>query len=102
MYLVAYDICQPRRLRRVARLMEHRALRCQKSVFLFRGGPEVLVALLDEAAKLLNCSEDRVQAWLLAPGQSGAGLCRGAAFSPEAACVVAAPGTTLRVERTDR
>ena len=36
-FLVAYDIADPKRLRRVARLLERYALRCQKSVFLFDG-----------------------------------------------------------------
>src|SRR5204862_195561 len=45
-YLVAYDITDPRRLQRVARFLEKRALRCQKSVFLFAGDAAQLAALL--------------------------------------------------------
>lgn len=36
-FVIAYDISHPRRLRRVARLLERRAVRCQYSVFLFSG-----------------------------------------------------------------
>ncbi len=32
-YIIAYDICQPRRLRKVARICEDYGLRLQKSVF---------------------------------------------------------------------
>src|SRR5207302_53333 len=46
LYLVAYDVADPRRLRRVARVLERAALRVQKSVFLFRGEEAPLVALL--------------------------------------------------------
>jgi len=64
-YVIAYDIASPIRLRRVARLLERRAIRTQKSVFLF-DGPEVsLIQLLDELAVLINVKEDVVQAWPL-------------------------------------
>ena len=33
-FIIAYDIAHPRRLRRVARVMEKHAIRCQKSVFI--------------------------------------------------------------------
>ena len=55
-YLVAYDIADPRRLRRVARLMERRATRCQKSVFLFRGDvPGCLGLGLRHGAYCVGC-----------------------------------------------
>jgi CRISPR-associated endonuclease Cas2 len=34
-FVVAYDICEPRRLRRVAKRLEQSAVRVQKSVFVF-------------------------------------------------------------------
>ena len=49
-YLIAYDVCHPRRLRRVARLLERRAVRCQYSVFLFRGTAADLARLMDDLA----------------------------------------------------
>ena len=62
-YVVAYDIANPQRLRRIARVMERRATRCQKSVFIFRGNAVGLQALLDEVAPLLEWDDDIVQAW---------------------------------------
>ena len=67
-YLVAYDIADPRRLQRVARFLERRALRLQKSVFLFDGDRDAVSALLDQAAELIRPAEDVVQAWELARG----------------------------------
>jgi CRISPR-associated protein Cas2 len=86
-YLIAYDICCPRRLRRVARFLEKHAIRCQKSVFVFRGAVEKLNEIMDETAKLIDEDEDLVQAWKLANQESPRGLRRGTApvLFPEAA-----------------
>src|SRR5258708_71513 len=67
-YVIAYDIAHPKRLRRVARLLERRGVRCQYSVFLFRGTAAELTALLDELAGLIRPAEDVVQAWPVPPG----------------------------------
>ena len=89
MYIVAYDICDPKRLRRVARLLEKHALRCQKSVFVFRGTAEKLREVLDEIAELIDVREDLVQAWRLAAQEHSQGQQRGtpAVLYPEAAVV---------------
>ena len=76
-YVVAYDIANPKRLRRVARVMERRATRCQKSVFIFRGDQAGLQELLDEIAPLLKPEEDIVQAWKAGNGKDAAELSRG-------------------------
>src|SRR5437763_1719941 len=76
-YLIAYDIANPCRLRRVARLLERRGVRLQKSVFLFQGDGPALDALLDEIAALLKLKEDVVQAWQISKQQPAAGTCRG-------------------------
>jgi CRISPR-associated endonuclease Cas2 len=76
-YLVAYDIADPRRLRRVARFMERRAVRCQKSVFIYRGDDTAIERLLDEVSPLLKLSEDCVQGWRLSPNQPVTGRQRG-------------------------
>ncbi len=81
-YLVAYDIADPGRLRRVARFMERRAVRCQKSVFVFTGGAEAVEALLDAVTPLLVLDQDVVQAWALAGGQPICGRSRGAVIVP--------------------
>lgn len=75
-FLVAYDIADPGRLRRVARLLERRARRLQWSVFLFRGGPTEVAALLDEAARLIEPANDVIQAWPV-PGNGTPALTRG-------------------------
>ena len=76
-YLIAYDICEPGRLRRVARLLEKHAVRCQKSVFLFSGSAQQLQDLLESTAGLIQPDEDLVQAWRLAQGESRGGIRQG-------------------------
>jgi len=60
LFLIAYDIANPGRLRRVARRLERHALRVQKSVFLFRGSEEELVLLLDDLNELIDADLDVV------------------------------------------
>ena len=67
-YLIAYDICHPKRLRRVARLLERRAVWVQYSVFTFRGDDTSLAGLMDELRQLIRPSEDVIQAWPIPPG----------------------------------
>ena len=97
-YLVAYDIAHPRRLQRVARHLERRAVRCQKSVFLFEGEPRQATALLDELVPLMNVDEDCVQLWRLNDGQPWHGQVRGAAALLGARSVVLGGQGTLWVD----
>jgi CRISPR-associated protein Cas2 len=97
-FLIAYDIADPARLRRVARRLERLALRCQKSVFLFRGSREEVVAVLEGLAPLLDEEQDVVQAWLLSPNQPD-GLVRGAPLPARPGGVVLGEDLRLFVGR---
>ncbi len=97
-YLIAYDIANPRRLRRVARLLEKHATRCQKSVFLIRAGVDRVRQILDQILPLLKPSTDCVQAWELARGQSLQGLVLGNAQPLEPRCVVSEPSSLHFIE----
>lgn len=76
-FVVAYDIANPQRLRRVARVMERLATRCQKSVFIFRGNLAELQTLLDKVAPLLKLEDDIVQAWKISSNSGIEALSRG-------------------------
>lgn len=76
-FVVAYDIANPKRLRRVARVMERLATRCQKSVYIFRGDLGKLQTLLDKVAPLLKLEDDIVQAWKISRNSGIDALCRG-------------------------
>lgn len=76
-YVIAYDIASPRRLRRVARVLERHAIRTQKSVFLYVGNDASLKILLDELGALINIREDTIQAWRLGAEQLAASAARG-------------------------
>lgn len=98
-YLIAYDIAHPRRLRRVARFLERRALRCQKSVFLFRGDADSVIQLLDEVTPLLDRQQDIIQAWKLSKDQPTRGLTRGTPAALDPACAVVFAGQAVFVEK---
>ena len=59
-YLVAYDICHPKRLRKVARTCEDFGFRRQYSVFLCRLTAHDLVRLKSRLYDLINLQEDQV------------------------------------------
>ena len=88
-YLIAYDIAHPRRLRRVARLLEKHAIRCQKSVFVFHGTSQRLASVLDQVAALIEPALDLVQAWKLAPRETVDGWKQGhaAVLLPDAVVI---------------
>jgi len=93
-YMVAYDIACPRRLRRVARMMEKHALRVQKSVFLFHGDRQAVLGLLEKIRPLLDLQCDVVQAWRLSPTTDRASHVAGTPSQCQPAAVVIFRGGT--------
>jgi CRISPR-associated protein Cas2 len=81
-FVIAYEISDPKRLRRVARVLERRAVRCQYSVFLFRGTADELTSLLDDLAAIIRPAEDVVQAWPVPRGVAPAEYARGETRPP--------------------
>ena len=59
-YVVAYDICDPKRLRRVARTCEDFGFRRQYSVFLCRLSAHDLVKLKSRLYDIIDLHEDQV------------------------------------------
>lgn len=59
-YLVAYDICHPKRLRKVARTCEDFGFRRQYSVFLCRLTPRDLVRLRSKLYDIIDLKTDQV------------------------------------------
>ena len=59
-YLVAYDICNPKRLRKVAQTCEDFGFRRQYSVFLCRLSATDFVRLRSRLYDLLHLQEDQV------------------------------------------
>jgi CRISPR-associated protein Cas2 len=60
-YLVAYDISNPKRLRKVAQTCEDFGLRRQYSVFLCRLSATDMVKLKSRLYDIINLQEDQVQ-----------------------------------------
>jgi len=59
-WLVAYDICEPKRLRKVAQTCEDYGFRKQYSVFLCRLTTRDLVRLKSRLYDIINLGEDQV------------------------------------------
>lgn len=66
-YLVIYDIAHPRRLQRVARVMEGFGQRIQKSVFECELELRELQALQKKVLQCMHTAEDAVQYMRLCP-----------------------------------
>jgi CRISPR-associated protein Cas2 len=73
-YLVSYDICDPKRLRQVARTLEGFGVRLQYSVFECPLDGLKLANLKAELQDLLNHDEDQVLFVSLGPSASDASL----------------------------
>ncbi|MGH9802307.1 MAG: CRISPR-associated endonuclease Cas2 [Blastocatellia bacterium] len=72
-YLVSYDICDPKRLRRVFKTMRGFGDPLQYSVFLCDLSPSERIILLEKLTPIINNREDQVMLVNLGPadGQSG-------------------------------
>ena len=97
-YIIAYDIADPKRLHRVARVLERWAIRCQKSVFVFKGSELAIGELLKKLTLILKLDEDCVQAWRISTRQPTAGQVRGTAAILYPASAVLNAGKPLLVE----
>lgn len=69
-YLVAYDIADPRRLRKVHHRMKKSGISAQKSVFFVNGDEERVNRVLDTIASVMNAEEDDLRAYpITRPGE---------------------------------
>lgn len=65
MWIIAYDVRSNKHRRRVAKLLEEKGLRLQKSVFIVDGQPRAVRRLVREIANQVDLKTDRVNAWPL-------------------------------------
>ena len=65
LYLVAYDVSNPKRLSKVAKLLEDFGTRVQYSLFECRLEPDAFHMLWEELVGLLDETEDRLVAYCL-------------------------------------
>lgn len=90
-WLIAYDICQPKRLRRVAKRLEQSAVRVQKSVFLYVGTRAELKVVLADLTGLIDLHEDRIESWPIRRQRGSVHLRTGHVFPGVVACAVLSP-----------
>jgi len=67
LYLVAYDVCEPRRLRRVCRYLTGYKVGGQKSVFEVWATPAELRAIHLDLDRMMDAGEDRLHVLALDP-----------------------------------
>ena len=65
LYLVAYDICEPKRLRKVAQTCLDYGIRVQYSVFECRLEEDLFQRLWGELLEIINVTEDRLVTYKL-------------------------------------
>lgn len=97
-FIIAYDIANPRRLRKVAKRLEQCAVRVQKSVFVYHGTRKDLADVKGDLMSLIDMAEDRVQAW---PAYEPPGIVAwnaGVALPGKVMCIVLCPDKLLYVE----
>lgn len=101
-YLVAYDISNPRRLRKVARQLEKVATRIQYSVFLLKGEREKLDLLFQRLARVIHPHKDVIQAWELPQAPASKSQALGHLLPTHAAALVVGEQAKLFVVRAPR
>ncbi len=87
-YLIAYDIADPRRLRKVHKTLRRDAVPLQQSVFLVQCDRRGIGRLMDEIASLMHRQDDDLRAYPIpAPGKiwlRGQGVLSGNLLAPGA------------------
>lgn len=99
-FIVAYDIADPRRLKKTAQHLERHALRVQKSVFLFDGTYAELRNILSGLLGIIDIHLDRVQAWPIGQTTTLQRIDLGTTLPARPICVVVGRTTSLVLEQT--
>jgi CRISPR-associated protein Cas2 len=60
-YIVSYDICDRKRLAKLAKLLEKIAIRIQKSIFLLKASKNELLGLINSIKDIINEEQDDVR-----------------------------------------
>jgi len=69
--LIGYDISSPKRLRKLAKLLDSEAIRIQFSLFLYpQQDKKSLKILIDKIVKIIDQSEDDVRVYRIDIGRS--------------------------------
>lgn len=87
LYLVAYDVCEPRRLARVGRYFHSYRVAGQKSVPEIWVTPAELRTITADMAELLDSSTDRLQLIALDPRLQAQCLGQAASFKTPYFCI---------------
>ncbi|KPA18995.1 CRISPR-associated protein Cas2 [Candidatus Magnetomorum sp. HK-1] len=62
-YMIVYDIADPKRLKKVHKIMKTQGLPVQQSVFFFQGYERNVVFLLDKIEKVMALDKDDLRAY---------------------------------------
>ena len=87
LYLIAYDVCQPRRLARVTRYLHSYRVAGQKSVPEIWVTPAELAHIQADMGRLLQTDQDRLQLIALDPRMTPRCMGQAESFQPGPFCV---------------
>jgi len=62
-YMLCYDICSPKRLGRIHRLLKKQGIAAQRSVFFVQSTQKQMDCLLDQIAREIKPREDDIRAY---------------------------------------
>lgn len=85
-WLIAYDIANPRRLKRIHRFLVREAIPVQYSVFYYEGSVAAMGQIMSELEKLIHQKQDDIRAYQLPAQPQIDTLGRGS--SPDDACLL--------------
>ncbi len=87
-FLIAYDIADDKRLRKVAKYFERYAQRVQRSVFVFSESPDQMDQVMRGSLTEIDPHEDAVQSWPIASTTTVGRIDQGRGFDPHALCLI--------------
>jgi CRISPR-associated protein Cas2 len=100
-FVIAYDIADPKRLKKVAKELESFARRVQYSVFIFSGSRRDLQAKLSRVIQEMDIAVDRLQAWPVRTSTKSSRIDIGAALPDTAVALVMGETDFTMIEAMD-
>ncbi len=68
-FLIAYDICDKKRLAKIAKITEREAFRVQRSIYLYPNATiKEILSLMEKIVNLIHQDEDDVRVYKLSKG----------------------------------
>lgn len=97
-FIIAYDVADNNRLRKLAKCIQTQAVRVQRSVFIFDGTAKNLDVLMRDCLQYIDIHSDVLQSWRLADVVKVETFAAGLSVTPNLAAIVLSPCGCYSVE----